>query len=151
MLFNLVAMATLAVVASVAPAPANALSIESHNFVRNAHVSRHHNVLAKRQPRRCRARPSSDGSSSGGAASTGGGNGNSKPTQAPDQPTQPPAAPTSAPPSSKPASTKKPEPTSAPPAPAPPANTWGKKACIAYVGDHLDIVGLIGGSQKVGW
>ncbi|KAJ2924934.1 hypothetical protein H1R20_g12130, partial [Candolleomyces eurysporus] len=74
---RLVALASLAVLgASFGAQPANAVSLESHHFVRHDHAARHHGLVAKRQastrPRRCRARTSTlaDGSSSAAGSSS---------------------------------------------------------------------------------
>ncbi|KAJ2916493.1 hypothetical protein MD484_g3921, partial [Candolleomyces efflorescens] len=73
-ILRLVALASLAVIgASFGAQPANAVSLESHHFVRHEHAARHHGMMAKRQastrPRRCKARTSALASGSSAAAS----------------------------------------------------------------------------------
>lgn len=163
MLINLITFVTLAVVGSVAPVPgANALSVESHNFVRNgaghAHAARNA-ALNRRQtntarPRRCKARPTESALSSSGAGSPAT---TSKAQAAPSndapKPTTTPAAPAPpAPSSSKPAAAPKPSSTKAA-APAPTQGNGGgrtsKKACVTYVG-NVDVVKFASGTDTIG-
>lgn len=129
-LINLVALATLAILASFAPTEASALSLESHHFVR--HNAPHH-ALARRAEskptanrRRCKARPvaSSLVASSVRPAPT-----SSKPAATTPKPSVAPPPPRS--------STKAPP----PPAPTPAPQTGGeRKVGIAWNGhnpDHL--------------
>lgn len=130
-LFNLIAIATLAILASnQGVTQVNAVSVDHHNFVR--HNVAAHGLVAKRQAtktpnrRRCRA-PTSSGLAASSAAAAA-------PTTPAEQNPDNEQNPAPAPQQSAPAPAPSPEPAPAP-APAPPPSTpanGGGKVGIAW-------------------
>lgn len=166
MLINLITFVTLAVVGSVAPVPgANALSVESHNFVRNgaghAHAARNA-ALNRRQtntarPRRCKARPTDStlSSSASSPATTSKAQAASDAPKPTTTPAPAPPAPTSSKAADPPASPKPSSTKAVAPAPAPTQGNGGgnynsKKACVTYVG-NVDVAKFVSGSNRIGW
>lgn len=152
MLFNLLALATLAVLGSVAPGPTTALSVESHNFVRNGQVPRHHHAaIARRQTtsraRRCRARDTSSPASSTASSTTSTSSSSSSSSSTVATTTSAAAATTSKAASSSSSTSKT---TSKSTATAAPAQNYAgsAKACITYTGD-VDVPKFVSGSNKV--
>jgi hypothetical protein len=142
-LLNILTLATIAILASSFGAtPANALSVESHNFVRR-HAD--HHLIAKRQQststkanrKRCRARVSTSLSAPVSTSPA-------KPTSSSVAPA--PAPTSSSQPAPKPTTSQAPAPappktTSQAPAPSPtppPSSGGGGKACIAWANSGED-------------